>query len=171
MKKIGVAAVVTVYAMGDMIVFNRRKKREFHIEQKQIHLAQLAAAREAIALNTATPEQIEFIEMEEKLDRYEEGLKNKPGMLKRTTEWLTSGLSKEDAAAAAKEEESGIMKAVQDRREEIKDGVEKKKEDFTETARAAWDREKKLQEQGGMLDRVGLDEKPKTGGWTSWMSR
>lgn len=155
--------------MGDMIAFNRRKKREFHIEQKQLHLSQLATAREAIALSTATPEQIEFVAMEEKLDRWEEALKNKPSVWKRTGDWLTSGLSKEDATAA-KEKESGVMKAVQERREEVKDVVEKKKEDFTETARAAWDREKKLQEQGGMLDRIG-SEKPKSGGWTSWMSR
>jgi hypothetical protein len=39
--KIGIAGVVTVYALGDMMIYNRRKRREYFAEQAAVHGAAL----------------------------------------------------------------------------------------------------------------------------------
>lgn len=157
------------------------------VEQKHIYMSKVAEAREAIANNTASAEQIEFIELEEKLDRLEQERVNRKGIFRTVKEKLFSGLSKEDAAAGlsgttSEGEEAqmdtarptgGIMKAVEERREEIREGLEEKKKDVVDTIQEAWEKEKKLEQTGGMLDQIGItknEEKPKSGGWTNWFS-
>lgn len=177
-----VAGVITVYTLTDMMIHNRRKKHEFMIEQKHVHLAAVSSARAAMAAGTATPEQIMFMETEDKLDRIEAERRNRPGPLTKGKQWLSgklfSGMKREETTVSS---ESEILKAVDELKEELGEALVTTKGAFQETAgkirqdtQDAWEKEKKLEREGGLLDQVGLTEeceKPKNGGWTSWMGR
>ncbi|KAK7722942.1 hypothetical protein SLS57_004797 [Botryosphaeria dothidea] len=137
----GIAGVVTVFALGDMIVYNRRKRREWFHEQNQKHAISLAEAKQAVAAGTATEDQVLLLNNER---NKEEHAKNKKGIFTRAKESLFGGLSKEEkeggklGAAAfqasdktqdawdairsdaqeAKEQGLGILQAVEDKRRE-----------------------------------------------------
>jgi hypothetical protein len=156
----GIAGVVTVYALGDMMIYNRRKRAEFFAEQRALHESKLHDAREAVRGQRATEEQLQLLAQEREAERAAEEKKQQKGSWARSKEWLFSGLKTEDDAGSAQvakvESVPGeIMKAV----------GEKKAQVVAE--------EKRREQQGGMLDRLGTveAEKPKSTGWTSFMSR
>ena len=60
-----IAGGVTVYALGDMMIHNRRQRAKFFEEQKAKQAAAIYSARQAIASGDATEEQINFINMED----------------------------------------------------------------------------------------------------------
>ncbi len=156
-----------MYATGDMIMFNRRKRAEFYKQQQALIASAVYTAREAIAKGVATPEQIEFVKREEEHDAYLEAKKSQKGVFKRSKEWLFSGLKKEeegeDLGSSERrlgyeglsedddvlgERESDIVRAI----EEKKMGGGKK---IKETVRQAFADERERQRSGGSLDKLG----------------
>lgn len=146
------------------MLYNRRKRKEFMLEQQHIHRTAVTSARCAIAAGTASPEQINFMQVEDMLDRVEEERRARPGIFTRGTKWvkesLFSGLKMEDAFVNSGGE---ILKAVDERKEELMGEMETKKNALQETtgkiihsAQEAWEKEKKLERDGGLLDQVGL---------------
>lgn len=164
--------MVTVYSLVDMMLYNRRKRTQYFIEQK----AMLAAAQAAFREGTASEAQMEILRKEAAIDaavreaKAKRGEKDyapdpwtgekkevepvpekKEGVLKKSREWLFSGLKKEESPDArvravweeekeeVKESGSGILKAVEEKRKEF---VEEEKE---------------RQMAGGMLDKLGLE--------------
>lgn len=180
-----IAGGFTVYALGDMMIYNRRKRAEFYQEQKALKENAIRSARHAIAAGEASEEQIQFIRREEEHDAQLEAAKAKKGIFKRGKEWLFSGLKKEeegeDVGSSERrlgyealseeddslgERESDIVRAIEDKKMQI---MVKTKQAFAE--------EKERQRTGGPLDRLGTQtegntvEPPKSGGWASWMTR
>jgi len=145
-------------------------------------------AQKAIRSGIATEEQQAVLEAEAKRKEMLEAktATKKPGVLTRTKQWLFSGLKREEEGEdfgsserrlgyeATNEEddmlgerESDILRAIEEKREEIK-----------QKAKKAFEKEKELERKGGPLDRLGAEgsvastgEQPKSGGWLSFMSR
>ncbi|KAI2468231.1 hypothetical protein F4781DRAFT_399299 [Annulohypoxylon bovei var. microspora] len=58
----GLALFVTVYATGDMMVYNRKRRNEFFAMQRQLKSDSLEAARLAYISGSASPEQLALVE-------------------------------------------------------------------------------------------------------------
>ncbi|KAH6719142.1 cytochrome oxidase c assembly-domain-containing protein [Leptodontidium sp. MPI-SDFR-AT-0119] len=183
-----VAGGVTVYALGDMMIYNRKKRAQFFEEQKAIHANAIYKARLAIDDGTATEEDIKFISREDEhaaqLEALARAKTEKKGIFKRGKEWLFSGLKKEEEGenvgsserrlgyeALSEEDdtlgerESDIVRAIED----------KKMAAISVKAKQAFAEEKEKQRNGGPLDRIGTkpqdDDEPKHTSWTSFLGR
>lgn len=165
--------MVTVYAVGDMIIHNRRKRREYYLEQAALHSAAVHEAQTAFRHGTATDEQISLIKSEEEKRRAEaererekEDAKGK-SVLAAVKGWLFEGLKRDEdqvrgeggVADAGEEQgkiggietgiygrigESAILRAVEEKKAEVIGRIERETE-----------RETEREQQGGMLDRLG----------------
>lgn len=186
-----ISAGVTVYALGDMMVYNRRKRAQFFEEQKGLHAAAIHRARAAIEQGSASEEDIEFMRREDeeaaRIERSNAEKAAKKGVFARSREWLFYGLKKDEEgedesndrtigpASLSREDDglgvrgSDIVRAIEDKKEKVGDKV-----------RNAFAEEKERQRRGGTLDRLGTpateitaseDDRPKSGGWTSFMGR
>ncbi|KAM3066903.1 hypothetical protein ACMFMG_007049 [Clarireedia jacksonii] len=186
-----VAGGVTVYALGDMMIFNRRKRTEFFAQQKFKYEMALKQAREAHELGMATESQLEFLnkerEHQEKVKQWEEERKKK-GIWARSKAWLFSGMKKEDVGEDYGISEKGMgYKSLSEedntpseRESDVLRALEDKKLGLQEKARKAFEEEKARERNGGLLDRIGTDaersaseqeKSHKSSGWTSWMVR
>lgn len=103
-----VAGAVATAGITDMLLHNRRRRNEWFAEQRAKSARELAEARQAQASGFATEDQMLLINRERAAEEAAEAKKNRPGVFKRTSDWLFSGLSKEEqkggrlgAAAAA----------------------------------------------------------------------
>jgi hypothetical protein len=175
-----------------MMIYNRRKRNQFYEEQKGLHAAAVHNARLAIEQGSASEEDIEFIKREDaetaRIEKIKAEKAAKKGIFAAGRDWLFSGLKKEEEGEdvgtserrigyeslceeddAMGERESDIIRAIEDKKESLKGKV---KQAFAE--------EKERQKSGGPLDRLGTskigatrseDERPKSGGWTSFMTR
>jgi hypothetical protein len=193
--------VVTVYALGDMMIYNRRKRREYYLEQAARHSAAVYEAQTALRHGTASEEQVMLIQneearrMAEAQREREKEMAKKEGVWAGVKGWLFEGLKRDedpvvregkggegdgDSAAATGAglydliPESAIMRAVEEKKAEAVDRMGREAE-----------RETKGERNGGMLDRLGTglvtsnasasdsqEAPPKQGGgWTSFMSR
>ncbi|KAL3424206.1 hypothetical protein PVAG01_03487 [Phlyctema vagabunda] len=165
---------VTVYALGDMMIYNRKKRAEFYAQEKATRENAIEKAKLAISHGTASQDDIEFIEREETYRQYMEERINKPGLWKRSTQWLFSSLKKDDEIsgesstkkasgdATAGSAEGSVLKALEDKKN-VAEGK------ITQAISA----EKNRQRTGGPLDRLGSSDDentPKAGGWTSFMN-
>jgi hypothetical protein len=135
MLELVVAGSVTVFSLGDMIVYNRRKKREYFLEQQAKHAADLATARMAAESGSADENQILLLNRERAAQEAEVAKKNRKGIFKSTLQYLYGNPEEKEAVAAAaaknpselveglKEEalekanNLGIMKAVEESRQ------------------------------------------------------
>ena len=186
-----IAGGVTVYALGDMMIHNRRQRAKFFEEQKAKQAAAIYSARQAIDSGHATEEQINFINMEDahtaRLEAERRAKAEKKGIWTTYKEWLFSGLKKEEEGddvgsserrlgyEAMSEEDDSLG----ERESDIVRAIEDKRTAIAEKAKQAFKDEKERQETGGPLDRLGTetegvdvgDEKPKSGSWTSFMTR
>ncbi|ESZ96291.1 hypothetical protein SBOR_3346 [Sclerotinia borealis F-4128] len=173
-----IAGGVTVYALGDMMVYNRKKRAEFFAEQKFKYAMALQSAQEAAAFGSATESQTEFLkreqEREDKVKMVAEAKKNKSGPWKKSKEWLFSGLKKEEEGddvgtserrlgyEALSEEDDGFGA----RESDVLRAIEEKKMAIKDKTKSALEAEKERQRKGGPLDRMGTEgeeEKPKSG--------
>jgi len=173
------------------MVYNRRKRAQFYEEQKALKESAVYSARLAISSGIATEEQINFISREEahqaQLDAAARAKAAKKGIFKRGSEWLFSGLKKEEDGEdvgsserrlgyeALSEEDDGLG----ERESDIVRAIEEKKMALAEKARHTFAEEKERQRTGGPLDRIGNrigtetdgnGEAPKSGRWTSWVT-
>ncbi|KAI9887953.1 MAG: hypothetical protein M1823_000210 [Watsoniomyces obsoletus] len=142
--------VYAVVAVSDMMLYNRRKRNEWHQAKLENYYRTLAEAREAEKLGTPTEEHLAILKKEATIVEAEEAAKNKKGVFKRAKELMFSGLKKEEdpdaVASAFTGETSGILKAVEDARRE---------NTALEEAMAA--QSAPQSPPGGMLDRLGGD--------------
>ncbi|CAG8956009.1 hypothetical protein HYFRA_00008865 [Hymenoscyphus fraxineus] len=185
-----VAGGVTVYALGDMMIHNRRKRREFIAEQQALHTSALRTAQLAIDHGTASEEQIKFMDRERQyhadLEAEKAARAARGGIFKRSKDWMLSGLKKEEQGddvgtseqtwgydGQSKEDDSlGLRESDPVR------AMEDTQSALTDKAKQAFADEKERQRSGGPLDRIGTktadedsDQQPKSGGWTSFMVR
>jgi hypothetical protein len=184
-----IAGGFTFYALGDMMIYNRRKRAEFYQEQKALKENAIHSARLAIAEGVASEDQVNFIRREEEHDAQLEAAARakatKQGIFKKGKEWLFSGLKNEEEGEdvgsserrlgyeALSEEDDSLG----ERESDIVRAIEEKKMAIAARAKQAFAEEKERQRSGGPLDRLGSEtegnngESPKNGGWISWMLR
>lgn len=167
------------------MIYNRRKRAEFYMEQKALKENAIRSARLAIAAGEASEEQILFIQREEEHDAQLKARAQKKGIFKRGKEWLFSGLKNEEEGedVGSSERRLGYEGLSEEddslgaRESDIVRAIEERKLAITEKAKHAFADEKERQRGGGPLDRLGIEsegnnrEPPKSGGWTSWMTR
>nr|POF13152.1 hypothetical protein CFP56_10300 [Quercus suber] len=103
-----VSGAVATAGITDMLIHNRRRRNEWLAEQKAKHAYQLGEARDAQARGSASEDQILLLNRERAADEAAEAKRNRPGVIKKTTNWLFGGFEKEEtkggrlgAAAAA----------------------------------------------------------------------
>jgi hypothetical protein len=183
-----IAGGVTVYTFGDMMVYNRRKRAQFFEEQKALKESAIRSAHLAIASGVATEEQIDFIRREEEhnaqLDAAAKAKAAKRGIFKRGKDWLFSGLKNEEEGEGVGTSERRLGyealseedDSLGERESDIVRAIEEKKMAITVKAKQAFAEEKERQRIRGPLDRLGTEtkgneERPNSGGWTSWMTR
>jgi len=192
-----IAGGVCVYALGDMMIHNRRKKAEFFQEQKAQHASATETARKKIQTGTATQDDITFMQLEDahaaeieakaraKAERKENSVFNKG------KRWLFSGLKKEEEGddVGTSENRLGYESLSEEddvlgeRESDILRAMEEKKLGIVDKAKQAFDKEKEKQRIGGYLDQIGTapnqnprtapnkdGEKPESSGWFSWMT-
>jgi len=79
-----------------MLLHNRRRRNEWLAEQQAKTARDVAEARRAEAIGQATEDQMLLINRERAADEAAEARRNRPGVFKRATSWLYSGLSTEE---------------------------------------------------------------------------
>lgn len=179
--------MVCVYALSDMMIYNRKKRAQFFSEQQAQHMNALHSAQMAQQHGTATEEQVALIETERaQAQAYADAEKAKAarkGIFGRSKDWLFSGLKQDEEVLA--EGGKKVEEVVKDVGGEAKEvvgangsrilkAVEEKKEGVREKIEGAWEREKNAERTGGPFDRIGTgaaeEPAPKSGGWTSFMT-
>lgn len=90
-----ICGIYATVALGDMVLYNRRRRNEFNATQRALYTTHIAEAREALAANRATPQQINLVEHEDGVLRaaQEKALQKGRGVFGRTKDWLLGGLS------------------------------------------------------------------------------
>ena len=177
------------------MIYNRRKRAQFYEEQKGLHVAAVHNARLAIQQGIATEDDFDFIRREEEETVRMEAIKAKTeakaaqkGIFAKGRDWLFSGLKKEEESddVGSSERRFGYESlseednAMGERESDIIRAIEDKKESAERKVKQAFTNEKERQRSGGPLDRLGTsvehatgdeDDRPKSGGWTSFMTR
>ncbi|MCJ1392175.1 hypothetical protein MMC18_005042 [Xylographa bjoerkii] len=179
------AGGVATFALGDMIVYNRRKRKSFFAEQHMLLEQRLAEARQAAANGTADDDQMLLINRERAAEEAEEARKARKGPLNALTGlFSTKGLKEEDRGSGLdvlgeeglrkmSEENSIIEPAGEARMQDqevprggILQAVDEKRREG----------EQKLVEKGvkgGPLDQMAeqaTEAAKSKGGWTSWVT-
>ena len=103
--------MVTVYALVDMSLYNRRKKKAYYADQYAFLQESLAAAREAAARGEADEAQILLLNRERAAKEAEQAAKQRKGMWGSTKEWLLSGMKK-DEASEERVNEGGVLSVL-----------------------------------------------------------
>lgn len=177
-----VATVVATAGITDMMLHNRRRRKEWFAEKQAESAREFAVAKQAEAHGVATEDQMLLINRAVVAMQAEAAKKNRPGIFKRAGTWL--GLSDEetkggrlsqaaasttqsvsesiqDGAASVAEEGRGVLHAVEQKMEENK----RHADHLHQTAHP----------MGGPLDRqaqLAVDTlSDKTKSWTGWISR
>ena len=92
-----VAGGVTVFSLGDMILYNRRKRKAFFEEQNRLLQERLAEARQANARGTADDDQMLLLNRIRAADEAEAERRNRPSVWKSFKGlFTTKGLMEED---------------------------------------------------------------------------
>ncbi|KAI9793210.1 MAG: hypothetical protein M1816_000631 [Peltula sp. TS41687] len=164
-------------ALTDMVMYNRRKRKEWYATESMLYAKFLAEATAAESQGSATEEQVEFLKKERMIQRAEEEERNKPGVWKRTKEWLLKDLKRDDGGAVVASEVmvmadddnatpapaeatgtgtgtagGGVLKAVEALRKDVAEG-DKREHDRPHVA-------------GGVLDQLAAAEKKAVGSTT-----
>ena len=84
-----------MFALGDMMIYNRRRRNEFYRLQREQRAHALELANEAVDAGSANEEHLQLIEEEKaRLAGYQ--AKKQAGLFKQLKEGLVGGLEKED---------------------------------------------------------------------------
>lgn len=92
---------IAIYSLGDMMVYNRRKRREFFAEQEKNYNIALARAYEAEGHGTLSPDLALVLNKERAVLQWEDEQKQKKGAIKGATDWLFGSLSKQERPGGA----------------------------------------------------------------------
>ncbi|KAF2210184.1 hypothetical protein CERZMDRAFT_91192 [Cercospora zeae-maydis SCOH1-5] len=186
------SGAVATAGVTDMILHNRRKRKEW-LAQKQIeHARELAIATQAASQGTATEDQVLLINRERNAREAELEKQNRPGMFKRASNWLFQDLSKEEqkggrlgaasssaAAAAAAAAAAGTIAqktefAADEVKEEARHVLQAVEDKVEQHRRQGENVPEMLVPAGGPLDRqaqVAVDNASQSGkGWVSWLT-
>ncbi|KEQ80540.1 hypothetical protein M438DRAFT_281600 [Aureobasidium pullulans EXF-150] len=164
-----ISGVTASFAIGDMLMHNRRKRNEWLADQQAKHQVKINEARVAFNQGLADEDQILLLNQERTKVEAAELQKNRPGMISRIfssapkEEQQGGNLEVQHTATAAKEKvkDLGIVKAVEDKVEEHK-----------------WQKPQTVGAEaviGGPLDKeaaasvLAVQEKSKS--WTNWLLR
>ncbi|EHK98629.1 hypothetical protein M7I_5570 [Glarea lozoyensis 74030] len=188
MKHTVICGGVTFYALGDMMVHNRRKRAEFFTEQKALKASAIQTAKQALDQGVATEDQLAFLRREEEHDAQlaaaAKAKAAKKGIFKKSKEWLFSGLKKEEGVELAENNEREIShgeiseegSSIKERASDVSRAIGQTQSAISDKTKGAFEEEKQRQRVGGPLDRLGTatesdmdEDKPKSGGWTSFM--
>lgn len=162
-----------------MLMHNRRRRNEWLAEQRAKHAYQLAEARDAQTRGLATEDQVLLINRERAADEAAETKKNRPGMMKKTTNWLFGGLEKEETkggrlAATATASQSGpVMLPFSPSEEVTPDFLDAVEEKIIDQRRQGDTSAVALRSAGGPLDQqaqlVINRASDASRGWTEWL--
>ncbi|KAI1427805.1 hypothetical protein F5Y12DRAFT_735276 [Xylaria sp. FL1777] len=183
----GIALLVTVYASADMMMYNRKRRAEFFVLQKQLKEDSLEAARLAYMTGTATEEQIALVE--DATAKAKEAGITLPSILSAPqtaapaggrdpvvennvnvsddaetqkkggiTGWLFGGLKKEEAR------DNSDTQTLSDDRWRSPPATGDVGGTLRDKAKTAFEQERDTQRKGGPLDQVGLDAASSTTG-------
>ncbi len=183
-----------------MIVYNRRKRRDYFAEQSALHKTRLAEAKEAAAKGVADEDQVLLINRERATFEAEKARLAKKGVFRRSKDWLLGGLKTDEEVAGGLRVESGgpvdamaettdagpvdqtthVMEGQDGRPLLGRGGGEESKSQILRAVEAKRrEGERALQSrgaEGGPLDRLAADmptasqSSPPRGGWTSWVT-
>ena len=173
--------MVAAAGISDMLLHNRRRKNEWLASKRAEEATEVAEARVALEEGRATQDQILFINRERAKYEAAEAKKNRPGILKRTTNWMFSGLSSEEqkggklgagtvnATATSHTPTEEMLGEREDK------GVLQAVEEKVDANRRTGERvEEVLRPVGGPLDREAqrtANAVADTGrGWVSWLT-
>ena len=177
-----VSAMVATAGIGDMMLHNRRRRSEWLAEQQAKSGRDLLEAQRAQKEGRATEDQVLLINRERAAFEAAEAKKNRPGIFKRSTSWLFSGVSSEEQkggrlGAGAGPPAIGSINAPKE--ELLVDRAEETRHQAVEQKREAVQRsggrvEDVLRPLGGPLDRqaehtVGAIASAGRS-WTSWIT-
>lgn len=183
------AGGVAVFSLGDMIVYNRRKRKEFFVEQHLLLQEKLVEARAAAAKGIADEDQMLLINRERAAEEAEQARKAKKGTWNYITGiFSTEGLKQEDTASGLDVLSGSGLRKVGEGNLLTGPAGEAATESTTENGETPGlgilqaveekrqDGERELQKRGvsgGTLDQLAEQAAAagkSKGGWTSWVT-
>ncbi|KAI9895024.1 MAG: hypothetical protein M1814_000247 [Vezdaea aestivalis] len=91
----GIVLVGCTYVLGDMVLYNRRKRAEYFAWRTDSLQRAMTDAKAAFSTHSADYEQVDLVYRHELLAEVQEKEKARGGPWKRTTQWLFSGLKQD----------------------------------------------------------------------------
>jgi hypothetical protein len=197
LNRTGIAGVVTAYALTDMILYNRKKKRQYFEEQRALEEAALHNAQVAQRNGTASQEQLELLRSKgmnkqvtddtsdvQKIAAAvgiakESGGQKSEGLFASAKNWLFGSLKNEEEGDDFADRRLGYEGTSEDddvygtSESDILKALEAKKQEVEMKAKRALERERRAEKEGGPLDRLGTENEGQAGvkgGWTSFMN-
>ncbi|KAL9087111.1 MAG: hypothetical protein Q9159_003806 [Coniocarpon cinnabarinum] len=176
---------MAMYSLGDMMVYNRRKRREFFAEQQRNYDVALFKAETAEREGTLTPDLALVLNKERAVRQYEEEQARKGGVFKQAREWLFGGMSASAGGRLGKGgfEAEEIKRIAEGRFAEEDVGNALRQPDVRETrpelmvkeAAAVARMERETRASGGLLDDMAdaaaRDVSERGRSWWSWAMR
>lgn len=95
------AGVIAAWSIGDMMLFNRRKRKVWFAEQEANYQRALSIAMQKEADGTLTEDLAMVLRNERAIEAYEAEREAKGGVWKRTKETLFGGLAKQERRGGA----------------------------------------------------------------------
>jgi hypothetical protein len=163
------AAGITVFALGDMMIYNRRRRNEFYRLQREQRTHALELANEAFDAGSANDEQLQLIE-EEKARLAGEQAKKQTGLFKRLKEGLVGGLEKEDKKGGTLG--IGVTSTTEKRRAEL--GIVNTVDGVMDSTKEKLPSAPERPVERGPLDQLGAtvaqDAEKSRKSWWAWLS-
>ena len=170
-----------MFSLGDMIMYNRRKRKAFFEEQHALLKERLIEAREAEARGTADEDQILLINRERAAEEADNARKNRPTIWKSVKGvFSTQGLQEEDTHGRTESEatesqhisQSGLLPVPEQMQELEQSPVKGTILQALENKRREGERHlEKNGTEGGVLDKLAEQagsSAPDKRSWTSW---
>ena len=165
-------ALVATAGIGDMVVHNRRRRKEWLAQKRAEEAVELEGARAAMERGEGTEDQVLLVNRTRARDEAEEARQRRPGIVRRSTGWLFGGLSKEEQKGGRLG--SGDLEGMREEVFEVREdgGVLRAVEERVEERRRTG--EEVLRPVGGPLDREAertVNAAAETGrSWMGWMT-
>lgn len=177
------SALVAVAGVTDMVVHNRRRRKQWYAEQEMKRAAEIVEANGALGTGTATQDQILLLNQERAKEEAARAKQNRPGMVKRTSDYLFGSLAKEEqkggalgAVATQATAHSGTPSFTSGEKASEENGVLRSVIDTVEAHRREGERvEETIRSTGGPLDHQAqhlVDAATGQGQtWRNWLGR